>query len=158
MKIIFLDIDGVLNRHDYSTVSESTNILSECVGQLNRILADTGAFLVLSSAWRYCILQGSMTIQGFASLLRSHGVMANRLLDYTEADSDDEGRDRYKQIQNWLDHRFEAITYVVLDDQPGDMVASPDVTRLVKTDGNVGLTKELADRAIALLNGGSNGK
>jgi len=60
MKVIFLDMDGVLNHGKYldRTVPESKDrfwlqgIDPEAVERLNRIVEATGAFVVVSSSWR----------------------------------------------------------------------------------------------------------
>ena len=50
MKIIFLDIDGVLN--NYNTLGEGANWEPDLVKILNRIIKETKAKIVLSSTWR----------------------------------------------------------------------------------------------------------
>lgn len=59
MKVVFLDIDGVLNhcdtRHNVSpTTTEPLPIpiAPECMVRLNRLIAETGAKIVISSSWR----------------------------------------------------------------------------------------------------------
>src|SRR4029077_8535713 len=58
MKVIFLDIDGVLNRCDTQrpplTHQEPLPIpiAPECMGRLNQLVAETGAKIVISSSWR----------------------------------------------------------------------------------------------------------
>jgi len=54
MKIIFLDVDGVLN-HEHSpgwTGGHWLVLDTECIWNMNRILRETGAKIVLSSTWR----------------------------------------------------------------------------------------------------------
>ena len=48
-KVIFLDIDGVLN----SNCSTEPTIAEDMVKRLAYIVDKTGAFIVLSSSWRY---------------------------------------------------------------------------------------------------------
>jgi hypothetical protein len=57
-KIIFLDIDGVLN----AGCDDEPFIFSECAQRLNRIIQETGAQVVLSSAWRKPRAYGSVTL------------------------------------------------------------------------------------------------
>ncbi len=97
------------------------------------------------------ILAGSMTIQGFEYLLRSHGVLANRVIGYTEADTKPDNQRRCDQIQEWLDANM-VSSWIVLDDEPPGMIASPDRERLVQTDGEIGLTDAHVELAIKLLN------
>jgi hypothetical protein len=49
-------------------------ILPECAQRLNRIIQETGAGVVLSSAWRNLIHSGEMTAKGFQCLSETHKV------------------------------------------------------------------------------------
>lgn len=56
-KVIFLDIDGVLiNRESFMAPLKMRGVRvaahPACMAQLNRIIADTGAGIVVSSTWR----------------------------------------------------------------------------------------------------------
>lgn len=145
MKVLFLDIDGVLNNHNDRT------FLPTCVKELNRVLAATDCKLVISSSWRYMILKGAMTCVGFSHLLSSHGAIAyNRVLDCLEADGPDKGEKRGRLIEEWLTHNWNAKPYVVVDDL--DLEITKYGHPFVQTDGSVGLTTADADRLIAILN------
>lgn len=154
-KILFLDIDGVLNGHDDLG---AYSINPKCVDQLNYILMCTEAKVVLSSSWRHLIISGEMTLRGFEVLLRSHGVqLSDGLLGHTrsefrtlyEASLDGDSRDR--EILDWLKENRgnELILYVALDDMPLPLLGP----RHVQTDPYIGLTEEDASKAIELLNG-----
>jgi hypothetical protein len=57
MKIIFLDIDGVLNNqimyeNREDVIGGKGKISKKCLEILNGLIADTGAKIVISSAWR----------------------------------------------------------------------------------------------------------
>lgn len=148
-KIVFLDIDGVLNGHgDLHAYS----INPRCVEQLNYILMCTEANLVLSSSWRYLVISEAMTVRGFEVLLRSHGVNAcSKLLGITRPDKEgDEFDERDRQILDWLkENRGEdLVSYVALDDTPLPLLGR----RHIQTDPFVGLTREDADKAIEVLN------
>lgn len=164
MKLIFLDIDGVLNAHE-KLPSGYCGIARQCVDQLNRILAAVpDAQLVISSAWRYLMLNDAMTHDGFEYLLMSHGVNCHkRIHGHTEPDpncgenGEPAGRFdaaewqrlgskwRVSQIFNYVYHR-PAEHFVVLDD-----LALIGAFDFIRTDGLVGLTAADADRAIAML-------
>lgn len=58
-KVLFLDIDGVLNAHFFDVDAQSSHIKPKCVERLNRVLKATRCALVISSAWRYMILGGA---------------------------------------------------------------------------------------------------
>src|SRR4051812_40049868 len=73
MKIVFLDLDGVLNGHERFE-NGYYGIRQENVAELNFLLKSVPtAKIVLISSWRY-MLYDSMTLDGFTNLLLSHGV------------------------------------------------------------------------------------
>lgn len=43
MKVLFLDIDGVLNGHEWDDEAKSCTIRRECVKHLNRIVRETAS-------------------------------------------------------------------------------------------------------------------
>ncbi len=161
MKVIFLDIDGVLNAHDWDEAAQSNRIRHRCVEQLSRILGETGAKIVLSSSWRYMIHCGAMTTIGFEYMLRTHGAfgIVHKIVGVTIKDEDTPGylgpehtegdwEPRATQIRKWLEEHPEVASFVVIDD--GDVPGFGE--RFVQTDGATGLTDADADRAIAILN------
>lgn len=165
MKVLFLDIDGVLNGHEYNPDAGSCLIKRDCIQRLNRILRETGAKIVVSSAWRYIMLTTeesppAMTMVGFEYMLRTHGASSVDLMGMTGSDEEfgwsmeNNVPVRGKQIRRWLaDHRphFEIDSYCVLDDD--DLgISELHSECFVRTDGRVGLTDENADDVIAVLN------
>lgn len=149
-RIVFLDIDGVLNDPGcYDPRATSNRILPACVARLNRVLEATDARIVLSSAWRYMLIGRAMSLIGFEYLLRTHGVMSGRLVGRTCADED--VKERGWQIHEWRkvhDHRGR---YVVIDDMDAHI---SKLHPFVHVDGAVGLTDADADAAIRLLTKG----
>lgn len=153
--VIFLDIDGVLNGHDFDENAQSNTIDSHKVFILNAILKESGAKLVLSSAWRYMIHGGAMSLTGFEYLLRSHGIMAGRLIGAT---CSDECRFpvRGQQIADYR-NRFipESTRCVILDD--GDARWESDYglngcgIPWVQTDSAIGLTWDDARKVLEIL-------
>lgn len=160
MKLVFLDIDGVLNDHDFDPESLCGRIHHDKMKIFNHILRHTGAMVVLSSAWRYIVHRNELTLAGIDWLLRSHGMLANRLIGITREDTmcrepyngDPKTwpmpNERGEQIAMWLSDG-EPHRYVVIDDL--DLGISEWGHPFVQTDGKVGLTVEDADRVIALL-------
>ena len=148
--ILFLDIDGVLNGHEHDSEG-FCRIQPGPVVHLNRILAETEARLVISSAWRYLVHSGAMTLEGFLYMLITHGIACHgRLAGVTCRD--EEAGPRGAQITRWLDQhspRGEGLAYVVIDDD--DAGVNDAGHPLVRTDGRVGLTHREADAAIAVL-------
>jgi hypothetical protein len=150
VRILFLDIDGVLNDHRYHPDAESCTLLPACVDQLNRVVHATGAGVVVSSAWRYMVHGGAMALDGFGYLLRSHGVTRQlQLLCITAPD--EEMPTRGRQIERWLAGVAGVDSFVVLDDAPEGLDFDPVTHRLVRTDPKKGLTKVEADQAIRML-------
>lgn len=161
--LIFLDIDGVLNAHEFDPECGCGRIDRDKMGRLNRILRATGARVVLSSAWRYLVHRGEMNLMGLEWLLRSHGMISGRLagitrVDYLAPRPPYDGRpeswvhtnERGDQVRCWLDSAgATAPPYVVIDDL--DLGISAAGHPFVQTDGMVGLTEADADRAIEML-------
>ena len=145
-RILFLDIDGVAN--DFGPQA----FLPKCVEQLNRIIDATSCKLVLSSAWRYYIYEGYMSLDGFGLLLKTHGVRG-MLVGMTCKDENTpellDIPDRMWQIQEYL-RLNQHDRYCVLD----DLSLSKSWREFVQTDSRVGLTASDADKAISILNGG----
>ena len=137
MRVLFLDIDGVLNAGGFDAVAESSSLDAALVARLNDILAATGAKLVLSSSWRYLVLGGAMTVEGFEYLLRSHGVAKGSLIGHTRADEEIAGRGA--QILRWLEDHGPVEAWAVVDDiEIADLGA--ERWRHVRTDARAGLS------------------
>ena len=146
--LIFLDVDGVLNGHEQHP-NGYCGIKTECVYQLNRIIAETGAVLVISSAWRY-MLRTAMSVDGFCYMLMTYGLIRDAHIEgVTPWDEDIEGRGR--QIRAWMNEYGDGRRYVVLDDM--DLGITEERHPFIQTDGLVGLTEKDADAAIAILKG-----
>lgn len=156
MKVIFLDIDGVLNDHTFNLVSGSCTLKPECVHAFNRLLHETDAAVVISSAWRYLILIGAMSTTGFCHLLQTHGVskiILERIAGKTV--SDETIPTRGEQIAHWIRQtakRQPVDRFVILDDAPPEMSFRPVENSLIRIDGSVGLTEDDVPRALDLLN------
>lgn len=147
MRVLFLDIDGVLNGHQFNVRAQSNGILRHAIKCLNHVVAETDCKIVLSSAWRYMIHGQQMTKLGFAYMLRTHGGVGIRIEDVTCRDEDIHGRGN--QIAAWLrTHPVES--FAVVDDEwyEGPLFVR---RRTVLTDGRVGLTGGRAVKLISLL-------
>ena len=129
MKIIFLDIDGVLN----AGCEDEPFILPECAQRLNCIIQETGATVVLSSAWRNLIHSGEMTTKGFQRLLQTHMIRCHVLGATPEVRG---VLGRGKQISVWLAENGPVECYVVIDDD--DLAVLDAGHPLVRTNGATG--------------------
>jgi hypothetical protein len=150
--VLFLDIDGVLNDHEFNWGASSNTLKKECVDQLNRILDNTNCVIVLSTAWRYMIHRGAMTLVGFSYLLRTHGVHLGsripRLVDLLPMDTGSTNPgERSELILEWLKAHGAGRPWAAVDD-----MALPNLgERFVRTDGAVGLTDDNTDALIGWL-------
>lgn len=169
MRVLFLDIDGVLNGHEWDDEAQSCTIRRECVKHLSRVIRETGCKIVLSSAWRYMVHGGSMTLQGFGYMLRTHGLIApggtiNLIVGMTDKDAEpcapgvtDVG-ERGRQCRAWLDYWnglgmavVPVGSFAAVDDEDHDFAAS-GIPAII-TDGRTGMTEQDADRLIQILQG-----
>lgn len=152
MRVLFLDIDGVLNfqsyiiQHANGGSSLSCEIVDpECVARVSTICAATDAKVVISSSWRILMEQDRLV-----AFLERNGFRGE-VIGYTPSISKN-GRIRGDEIQAWLDHSVpegETVEAFVILDDDSDM--GKLLPRLVKTSFEVGLRDEHVSKAIALL-------
>lgn len=116
MKIIFLDIDGVLNninRDDKHKCLDSSpcHFYSErCVEQLNQLIEATGAKIVVSSTWRL-----GEDIFSMKQIIRNIGVKGE-VIGMTESNLG-RGSLRGNEIYVWCkQNSINDSSYVILDD------------------------------------------
>lgn len=138
--VIFLDIDGVLNR----ITTGPSKFEPGCVRAFNKILrAVPEAKVVLSSAWRH-LIGSTFTQESFVYMLYTHGLMVRgRFLGHTERETA-EVTPRSKQIYNWVEMNG-VDRFVAIDDLPLGMPEH------YQTDAAEGLTMEDADAIIKML-------
>ncbi len=152
MNILFLDIDGTMNNMDFNKGAQSFTILPNCVNQLNRIIYDGNAGLVLISSWRYLVLGGAMKLEGMEWLLRSHGIWCpNRLVGTTNFDIKNV-YERPMQVAQWLQNNKNVKNHVVLDDNPKQDWVKYGLKNVL-VNKNEGLTEQNANKAILILRG-----
>jgi hypothetical protein len=151
MKILLLDIDGVLNSHN--THPNGYNRLDHAkLALLHEIITSTDCKIVLVSAWRYMILGKSMDMRGFQYLMLTHGAsreVCDAIIGLTPEDvNPNDPHDRAKLAVAYL----KEITHdrvVALDDL--DLGYTALGIPFVQTDPKVGLTAKCAARTIAIL-------
>lgn len=159
MKVIFLDVDGVLNSLDCKALIEGYYFVEdEKIIRLKELVDKTGAKVVLSSTWRYGWYamehvaepdEGDLReIRFFKALREKLRQFDIELLSYTE----DFGR-RGEEIRKWLDDwNGEPIeSYVILDDMEPEEF-SGHLGQLVETTLGYGLEPEHVQQAIEILN------
>lgn len=151
MRILFLDVDGVLNR-----VSGDTDAQYACgqVGagfldadlmfQLRRVVRATGCKLVLSSAWRHWYKEPDCSLR---HVLAAFGLI---VADETPEIGTMRKYLRGEEIAEWLRAHSSAVERYAIVDDDSDMLPEQQA-RFVRTDERHGLTEADADRLIALL-------
>lgn len=152
--VLFLDVDGVLNFEDAHTTIGRAKIEPRCVEALNLVLGIAKPRIIVSSSWRYLVIEGAMTVKGFEHLLNSHGVMCRNLVDgITRPDERDvtgvRWEPRANQIADWLAAHPDVTRYAILDD--GDHEFTARGMRFVQTDPMAGLTLDDAEKVLKLL-------
>jgi len=167
MKIIFLDIDGVLNSEYYfnkrliygerpsrSNLKEYLmyDIDPDCMSRLKTITEATNANIVLSSTWRIHYFEE------VKDLLEEYNIKA-QLLDKTPRLSF-EGSVRGNEIHlfriknaQWCGKYWENNDYVIIDDDSDMLYSQKD--NFVKTDNKIGLQSKDVIKAIEILNRGN---
>lgn len=137
LKILFLDIDGVLNNYTTKTKYRGcTGLDNTLIPHVKRIIKETKCKVVLSSTWRrtpalieylkrrVCPILDSTPIRKFSSL-------------------------RGEEVQWWLRNSVNFVSrYAILDDDSGFL----DGQYLFHVDGRDGITSEIADAVITHLN------
>lgn len=163
-KILFLDIDGVLNDHAFCEVSQSCTIKPQCMAYLNSILHETHCQIVLTSAWRYIYHGGDMTLRGFEYMLRTHGLLQRTLpiiVGATDKDRDTK-EPRAEQVKRWLSTaatcngwglEARVFRWAILDDLDLGFTDCPECQeRFVRTNGESGLNHISAMQTVEVLN------
>jgi hypothetical protein len=168
MKLIFLDIDGVLNSTRFFRARDALDALKdadalkgalkgteviakwdideEAVSRLNCLIEATDARIVITSIWRH------MGLDLIRKILQKKGLEA-----YVWSQTPMLGDSRGHEIQSWLQRRRDTVkveSFVILDD---DADMEQFLPRLVQTTMAEGLQDEHVERAIELLNGPPKG-
>jgi hypothetical protein len=157
LKVIFLDIDGVLNVIPKGHDKWGAIFHPHLVENLKRIIDETGAKIVISSTWRM-----GNGLPGMIDMWKERGlpgevigITPNFMVHFKTTLC------RGKEIDAYLDEHPEIENYVIIDDD-SDMEPH-QLNNFVMTSGNTnhsdcvdigyGLTKECSDWAIKILMG-----
>lgn len=167
-KIIFLDIDGVLNPTHYSnslykmwkaSFKEIKShdeygqlFFDQNCNALKRIIEETGSKIVISSTWRMAGLNEMKS-------LWKHRCLAGEIISITPNESDVVQNgicdfidlvNRGMEIDLWIKNNNYSGKYAIIDDT-NDMLKKQNEF-FVKTNEFVGLTNSDADKVIKILN------
>lgn len=155
MKVLFLDVDGVLNceSSQVKTPSGYRFVEEQFLNRLKRIIAETDAKIVLSSTWRhgfYDIKRGNTdTVDA-----KDYILLVDKLLEFGieiySHTPELEVYHRGSEIYAWLVNAEETIEgFVILDD---DDDIYPMEGKVVRPFFEEGVQDEHAIRAIEILN------
>lgn len=139
MKVVFLDIDGVLNTYEMVRQNGFDYIDRTLVGLLATVIRDTGAEVVLSSFWR---LDPKDTLLVDAAL-KEFGIF---LYDKTRSIPGP----RSNEISDWLLRNTLVEKYAILDD--ADEAGVGLEHSFFQTSTEIGLTNQIASQVILHLN------
>jgi hypothetical protein len=137
VKVLFLDIDGVVNKKNNFNPSSKMGLYpidAYCAFLVGRIQLATGCQVVLSSSWRH-----------HPDGVKNVSERVVELLDVTPVlDSGHRG----DEVNAWLKAHPECTDYAILDDD----IDFHNDQHLFKTTFEEGLTDEIANRVIAYFN------
>lgn len=165
MKLLILDIDGVLNVIPQGFDKFGSLFHPHLVENLKTIIDETNANIVISSSWR---LMGLEMMQRMWEERKLPGKVIDITVNgYSLLHTGEfkKGFGRGDEIKYWLDHQVgrNIEKYVIIDDDDFDLLKEQKHF-LVKTSGNkdhedcvdfgYGLTKKCAEKAIKILNDG----
>lgn len=146
-KLIFLDVDGVLNNRrwaDRMLEEEGISVFHEdmleprAIRLLKSIVDETGAKIVVSSAWR-------KIPRCYENLLKQLSQYDVEVYDVTPYVGGDRGND----ITAWFNRNPGQYRYAILDD---DSDMGDHMDHLVHTSFDCGITRMDKELCIALLN------
>lgn len=141
--VIFLDVDGVLNRCGKSSQGLETD---KC-DLLAEIVRATGAGIVVSSTWRKMEHQRERLVRLFYQI-EAVCMGWTPVLEKPQHSGIYTAPERGVEIQAWLDAHPDVVGFVIIDDG-SDMAHLMEY--LVQTESYTGLTREIADAVIQRL-------
>ena len=167
-KIIFLDFDGVLNTEHYQRLlsyqgkawrDEYGALFDpEAVLQLRRIVEATNADIVIESSWKFYGLEAMQEMWKERNLpgkildITPSSVSDSWLLTANLDDIDPAlGHCKGMEIASWLsDNASKEARYVIIDDEC--VIMESQSPHFLLADPYNGITAEIADKAISILN------
>ncbi|MCD1261705.1 hypothetical protein B5M42_023160 [Paenibacillus athensensis] len=156
MRIIFLDIDGVLNtdravRLQRLHGGENGLFDTQAIRYLRELVEESGAQIVLSSTWRIHWGTDSRLWNTLTQQFRQAGI-DDRLLGATPVFSEGlQTAVRWKEIEAWLNLNADLTleSFVIIDDEWEMGPFTKD--RFVRCRGYNGITQELKAEALRIL-------
>ena len=144
MKVIFLDVDGVLNNPRTKTrTRDGWRFVDDyLVERLAQIVRATQAKVILSSSWREGWDDNEIYFQDLRRKLVSYSIpLQDRTGEWRKT--------RAQEITEYLAQHPEITNYVILDDVPD--FSSIGYKNVVLTNDLLGLTEQNVKEAIEIL-------
>jgi len=145
MKIIFLDVDGVLNNDNHIYKYGSNYIDNNLLNLLVALVKSTNAELVLSSTWRL--------FHEYKKIIDEKLSKFNiKILDSTPLIKHNRPGwiSRSEEIKTWLNEHPQVSKFVILDDEIEAGEGFEE--NFHKTESSIGLTEDIAFEIIYYLN------
>ena len=162
MKYLFLDLDGVLNTGQYSNYLVENGLCEtdadgylfdpEAVKNLQYIIEETDAKIIITSTWR---LDGDMQALWYNRNLAGEVIgvtptFNRRAFRIPKLITSIEFAIRGMEVEEWINNNATIpYKYAILDDEDDYLEIQSD--HLVLTDPMTGITKDVADKVISLL-------
>ena len=144
MKVLFLDIDGVVCLHkDKDWDNEEEIFDAACCRKLQEIVSATGCKLVLASSWRLF----PESIRSMFRQFKPFGITRENFLGRTPLRGE-----RGDEIMAYLKKRPQIEMFVAVDDERFYSRAFPQ-DRLILTKPESGITEIIKEACIRKLNG-----
>lgn len=166
MKVIFLDVDGVLTSEDYLNGRE-LDLDENKIRILKTIQEKTASKIVLSSSWRHhkgksipnklnpydvlekLLLKNGLTIYDITPTIKKIKKVNNHIMFYPIVNTDSK---RGEEILSWINQNHPE-SFLIIDDNVHDYQECNLENNLLKTsyyDG--GLKQEHIEKALEILN------
>jgi len=149
MKVIFLDIDGVLNimsgsYYSHNLEYDGHKIEFHLLKRLEFLIERTDAMVVISSSW------GNEDFVDYINNYHNFKYLDN-IIDRTPRNKHTRG----EQIADWLREHSDVTNYVILEDEISDVVNNDELkhNRVIEVDMYEGLSHINVMDAIKKLNG-----
>lgn len=147
MKVLFLDVDGVLNCDATTDRCETgeRGVDEDKCALIRKIITETGAKIVVSSTWRKRSEWLRHLFKRLGRKMRDEMEGCTPVLDSRRPSGIWSATTRGEEIMAFVAKNPHIKKFVILDDAD-DM--DPLRADLVQTDGRVGLTPEIAEKVI----------
>lgn len=172
MKVIFLDVDGVLNHANSEGNGEPANLDHEKFILLKEIVDKTDAKIVLSSTWRFTYEENGKNMHApmyykLIELLKKYDldlyaetpeikskeiIKSITFKEILEMPTENVYTNRAHAVKTWLDEHPEVKSFVIIDDEEAGWDYFNLDKNYIQTSYTGGLLPEHVTQAIEILN------